>query len=449
MKKMLMTMLCLLMALGMGAKNDDVQLKVIVKGYEGGYVMLAHGHDYDTLRADKKGRFDLRRHMERPAQLMLVVDQLRSGVVVYLENGMKGTLTLSFKPEPYEGQTMYVGSYEYKGTKKDCMDFYQDYSVWERNGWPFEKIAQYDFPSYRQELGKEAEALRSRLNRIDNEGFKQSFLRQVNAREEENLIRYAWAKHTVDPDFEKYIGAFERNSMEHRDMAFTYQRWWQSTHRPEQGFTNGSWYMEGLKRSFTSQQMINALASDFMGSYIQRAPKDLSETWEAYCKTCIDKGQIAKLQAKYDKFNPGKDAPDFETTDYEDGKTYTLKDFRGKALMIDCWATWCGPCMAEMPYYAKVVEHFKNDNRIEFIAISFDSDKKRLDKELKENAHPWRQFWCKDAFKSQLAKGYGFNGIPRFIFIDKNGKLIAGDAPKPSSENIIEYIESKLALSDK
>lgn len=105
--------------------------------------------------------------------------------------------------------------------------------------------------------------------------------------------------------------------------------------------------------------------------------------------------------------------------------------------------------MAEMPYFAKVVEHFKNDNRIEFIAISFDSDKKRLDKELKENAHPWRQFWCEDAFKSQLAKGYGFNGIPRFIFIDKNGKLIAGDAPKPSSENIIEYIESKLALSDK
>ena len=204
MKKMLMTMLCLLMALGMGAKNDDVQLKVIVKGYEGGYVMLAHGHDYDTLRADKKGRFDLHRHMERPAQLMLVVDQLR-------------------------------------------------------------------------------------------------------------------------------------------------------THRPEQGFTNGSWYMEGLKRNFTSQQMINALASDFVGSYIQRAPKDLSETWEAYCKTCIDKGQIAKLQAKYDKFNPGKDAPDFETTGYEDGKTYTLKDFRGKALMIDCWATWCGPCMAEMPYYAKVV----------------------------------------------------------------------------------------------
>ena len=48
MKKMLMTMLCLLMALGMGAKNDDVQLKVIVKGYEGGYVMLAHGHDYMT-----------------------------------------------------------------------------------------------------------------------------------------------------------------------------------------------------------------------------------------------------------------------------------------------------------------------------------------------------------------------------------------------------------------
>ena len=89
------------------------------------------------------------------------------------------------------------------------------------------------------------------------------------------------------------------------------------------------------------------------------------------------------------------------------------------------------------------------DSLLTTLSVILDNYYAELDKELKENAHPWRQFWCEDAFKSQLAKGYGFNGIPRFIFIDKNGKLIAGDAPKPSSENIIEYIESKLALSDK
>lgn len=61
-----------------------------------------------------------------------------------------------------------------------------------------------------------------------------------------------------------------------------------------------------------------------------------------------------------------------------------------------------------------------------------------------ENPHPWRQFWNQSAFNSAIAKAYGFSGIPRFIFIDKNGKLIAGDAPRPSSYYIIQYIEDKL-----
>ena len=112
------------------AKADEVRLKVMVNGYESGCVTLAHGHDYDTLKMDKKGRFDLQCRMAKPNELMIVVDQFRSGVVLYLENGMKGTLTLSFKPEPNEGQIMYVGSYEYKGTKKDCMDFYRNYNEW-------------------------------------------------------------------------------------------------------------------------------------------------------------------------------------------------------------------------------------------------------------------------------------------------------------------------------
>ena len=426
------------------AKADEVRLKVMVNGYESGCVTLAHGHDYDTLKMDKKGRFDLQCRMAKPNELMIVVDQFRSGVVLYLENGMKGTLTLSFKPEPNEGQIMYVGSYEYKGTKKDCMDFYRNYNEWENNGWSFQKIAQYDFLTYRQEMEKEVAAFREQLGKISSDAFKQRFLKRLDAREKENLMRFAWAKHEVDPAFEKYIGSFERNSKEHLSMAADYQRWWLGTHRPAEGHTSGTWYMYGLQQNFTDQEVINTLASSYMDTYIPRAPKDLAATWEAYSKICSDKKAIDELQILYDKFNPGTDAPDFEITGYSDGKAYSLKDFRGKALYIDWWATWCGPCMAEMPHMSKLYEHFKNDDRIELIGVSFDSDRKKLDKELQENQHPWRQFWCQDAFNASLAKAYGFSGIPRFIFIDKNGKLIAGDAPRPSSEFIIQYIKDKL-----
>ncbi len=445
MKKILFLLLLSAVQLSLfAAKADEVRLKVIVNGYESGCVALAHGHEYDTLKMDKKGRFDLHCRMAKPNELMIVVDQFRSGVVLYLENGLKGTLTLSFKPELFEGQTMYVGSYEYKGTKKDCMDFYRDYYQWENNGWPFENIAQYDFLSYRHEVEKETAEFRSRLEKINNDAFKQRFSKRLDAREKENLMRFAWAKHEVDPAFEKYLNTFERNDMEHMDMAGNYQRWWQGTHRPTDGYTNGTWYMQGLQQNFTNQEVINTMAASFMNSYIPRAPKDLTATWEAFCKTCTDKKTVNELQALYDKFNPGTDAPDFDITGFEDGRTYTLKDFRGKALYIDCWATWCGPCMAEMPHMSKLYEHFKDDNRIELIGISFDSDRKKLDKEIQEHPHPWRQFWCQTAFNSSIAKAYGFSGIPRFIFIDKNGKLIAGDAPRPSSDYIIQYIEDKL-----
>lgn len=442
---LLLTMLATMQLTLWAAKNDNVDLRIVVKGYESGCVLLARGHDYDTLRTDKKGRFVLQQHIKYPMETMIVVDQFRNGALVYLENGMKGTLTLSFRPEPFEGQTMYMCTYEYEGTMKDCVDFYRDFQPWEMgSSWPFEKMATYDFPTYRRTIEQEAADFRQRLEKMKNENFKQLFVQRVNGREKENLMRYAWSKNSVDADFEKYLNSFDRNDKKNGSFAADYQRWWHNTHLPAEGFTNGTWYMEGLKRNFTNQQRINGMAASYMASYIRRAPKDLTATWEAFRQTCTDKEAVAKLQKDYDKFNPDTDAPDFEITGCTDGKTYTLKDFRGKALYIDCWATWCGPCVAETPHLRKLVEHFKDDNRVEFIGVSFDSNRTKLDNYLAEEKPTWRQFWCKDGFDSAIAKGYGFSGIPRFIFIDKNGKLIAGDAPRPSYENVIQFIEDGL-----
>ena len=86
----------------------------------------------------------------------------------------------------------------------------------------------------------------------------------------------------------------------------------------------------------------------------------------------------------------------------------------------------------------------KNKN-IELISISIDKDKAKWEKKLAEDKPKWKQYICLDNYDSQLCKNYDITGIPRFLFFDKGGKVISLNAPRPSSEDIIEYIDKYLA----
>ena len=150
-----------------------------------------------------------------------------------------------------------------------------------------------------------------------------------------------------------------------------------------------------------------------------------------------DDEEIKKMAKEmYDislKLVPGAVSPTF--TDYENikgGKT-SLSDFKGKYVYIDVWATWCGPCRMEIPHLKKLEQKFHGKN-IEFVSISIDD---------LENAQKWRDFVKEDQltgvqlmadndWKSEFIKNYGIKSIPRFILIDKEGKIINYDAPRPS-----------------
>ena len=75
------------------------------------------------------------------------------------------------------------------------------------------------------------------------------------------------------------------------------------------------------------------------------------------------------------------------------------------------------------------------------LSISLDKNKAKWEKKLAEDKPQWRQFICLDAFDSEVCKNYGINAIPRFLFFDKDGKVISLDAPRPSSAKITEYID--------
>ena len=141
----------------------------------------------------------------------------------------------------------------------------------------------------------------------------------------------------------------------------------------------------------------------------------------------------------------GQPAPDVEAMD-PDGTVFHLSDLKGKVVYIDIWATWCGPCLGEMPHAKKIKDHYKDSNDIVFLYISVDENKEKWLKYLEE--HPdFKGMQVNDSgnFNSNITKAFMVRGIPRYIIIDREGKIFSTDAQRPSSgEKLISELDRVL-----
>ncbi len=151
------------------------------------------------------------------------------------------------------------------------------------------------------------------------------------------------------------------------------------------------------------------------------------------------KKDITEKYNKLIKLSKGQPSPKF--LDYENfkGGTTSLDDLKGKYVYVDVWATWCGPCKAEIPSLKKVEEKYHNKN-IAFVSMSIDR-KKDYDKwrdMVAEKELSGVQLFAPNDWKSQFVTDYGILGIPRFVLIDPEGNIVTANAPRPSSEKLIE-----------
>lgn len=134
-----------------------------------------------------------------------------------------------------------------------------------------------------------------------------------------------------------------------------------------------------------------------------------------------------KVAANLDKMKVtaiGQPAPDFEVPDAE-GKLVKLSSFRGKYVLVDFWASWCGPCRAENPHLVKVYNKFKDKN-FTIVGISLDkSDSKALWlAAVKNDGLPWLQLSDLKFWDSAAAKSYGVQAIPQNFLIDPDGIIV-------------------------
>jgi thiol-disulfide isomerase/thioredoxin len=139
----------------------------------------------------------------------------------------------------------------------------------------------------------------------------------------------------------------------------------------------------------------------------------------------------------------GKAAPDI-TLNTVDGKQIQLKSLlNGKFTYIDVWATWCGPCCKEIPFLEKLVEKFKDNNKVQFISISTDQSVDAWKNKLNKDKPQWSQYILTPENNKKFSEDWGISGIPRFIMIDANGNIFSPDASRPSSEDTTKTIEEQ------
>lgn len=117
----------------------------------------------------------------------------------------------------------------------------------------------------------------------------------------------------------------------------------------------------------------------------------------------------------------GKQAPDLALED-RNGKKVNLDSYKGKVLVVDFWASWCGPCRAEIPKLKKIYEDYKDNENVEFLSISIDGDNAAWLKALDKEAMPWPQLHAPEEGR-EARKIYRFVGIPHIICIAADGTI--------------------------
>lgn len=171
--------------------------------------------------------------------------------------------------------------------------------------------------------------------------------------------------------------------------------------------------------------------------------ENYKKSYARYLVTDEQKDRFLKFEKAFvEKQNAA--TADFKFPDIN-GKEHALSDYKGKVVYIDVWATWCGPCKRELPFLKKLEAEYKDNKDIVFIGVSVDNGK---------SEDKWKEFITKEQLpgiqlfsgdsSQQILKPYKITGIPRFLLVGKDGKMIYTDAPRPSSSEVRAVINKAL-----
>lgn len=241
---------------------------------------------------------------------------------------------------------------------------------------------------------------------------------------------------------EKYIGIRDYKSF----ITMHYQKEMQKSVKADTTLKPGSiaYYdktIDAILALQAPEEVKESIGYSLVSSY-SYMPDSLQQLIKKRYKEIISKesyiSEFEKTVATIDKTKPGTIAPSFNYPNIN-GNMVSSESLKGKVVYIDVWATWCGPCRGEIPSL-KEMESELHDQPIAFVSISIDSDKAAWEKMVKEDELQGYQLFAEGAWRADIAKAYAISGIPRFIMVDKEGKIVNANATRPSDPKTKEKL---------
>lgn len=439
-------------------KPSPATLTGEIKDYQGNmtecYIKTDDNMIEDSLDVDEHGAFTYTRDFPDGAEVWVAADDAKGFVRLYMKNGGKQHITLAANEDSVYARCAVT----FEGDVKGSEYFWAfDKEFGSLVNWTVKQAERYNsFKEYKAAIDATADKLQKQLEATGDKNLIAYELKKLKRSQSTIPFRFAWARISAnqptdaDKDFVEYVESLDYNTMESAKYGLVsmYIKWYQSCHS-DSAMTPGEQYFFVLKKKVSDQDIINFIADGYIESYMNSgADAYLTSTFEAYKKTTTNQDKVKELQPLYDKIIhiiPGTVAPDFEIHDVND-KSLQFSDVigKGKVVYLDVWATWCGPCVGEIPHMEKLVEHYTGNPKIEIISISLDENLTKWKDKLKADKPAWRQFVAPGGMKSTLCKDYQITGIPRFMLFDKEGKIIATDAPRPSDSEILNYLDNAM-----
>lgn len=278
--------------------------------------------------------------------------------------------------------------------------------------------------SYQKELKRQSYSLYSKngyYKGADAPSTANLFPEELDLDQEGEYSRYPDYRQLVNLDFYKKTSVLNpEDSTDFTDRALA--------------------YVENVKSESIKKDLLHQLAYE-----IRPGSENAEELYNEIMTLSQDEDFKTDLTKKYEtikKLEKGNPSPSFTYENHDGGNT-SLEDLKGKYVYIDVWATWCGPCLGEIPSLKKVEEEYKNKN-ITFVSISIDTDADydKWKKMVDDKDLAGVQLIADNNWHSDFVENYAIQGIPRFLLLDPDGNIISADAPRPSNPELKELFKS-------